>query len=69
MICPNRLGQWSDQTHRLDPLVKQKTLLVCGVPIEEEKVLLGSGMLDEVERVVLSSIALARSWCSLDPFS
>jgi len=44
-------------------------LLAFGALIEEEKVLLGSGKLDEVEKMVLSSIALARSWCSLDLFS
>jgi len=69
MMCPNRLGRWFVQIHRLGLLAEEKELLAARAPIEEEKVLLGSGMLDEVERMVLSSIVLAGSSCSLDLFS
>ena len=75
-MCLDQPGRRSIQMHRL-------VLLVAGVLIEGEKVLPAfraldelekevlpkSGMLDEVERMVLSSITLAGSWCSLDPFS
>ena len=57
MMCPDRLGQWFVQIHRLGLLV-EKELLAAGAPIEEEKVLLGSGTLDEVERMVLSLLSL-----------
>ena len=49
---------------------EEKVLLASGALDElEKKVLLESGMLDEAERMVLSSVALARSWYLLHPFS
>jgi len=52
------------------PIEEEKVFLVSGALDElEKKVLLESGMLDEAERMALSSVGLAGSWYSLDPFS
>ena len=51
-------------------LTEEEKVLLVSVALDEEekKVSLESGILDEAERMVLSSVALAGSWCSWDPF-